>query len=252
MGFESPSLSKVKALIPKIKASVVGAYDPEIAQNELNEVIKKYGKKLKKNEYILYELQAYIYFALEQDTKSRKCALKAKEIKPNKKKYLDPLITELLDTQPESYKKVQIPPSRFEGWLVFVGLGIVVTPILILNYITELQSIRDQAGGLSLLGENYVNTAVVANFLTLILVLVLGYFFFMKKKIYPTVNTVYWGLVGIISVGTTLYLAGILTELGNQSAAGELYGDMFRNLILACIWVPYFNKSLRVKGTFLN
>lgn len=136
------------------------------------------------------------------------------------------------------------------GWLIPVGIGIVVNPILflvviivihiplILNGTLSIVYYSDSTKFFIILYELGVNIAALV-YSVFILVL-----FFTKKKSFPRHYIIF-----------TIYNFVILlvdTIIGNKLWSDGDYTDVARVLVSGAIWCTYMLKSWRVKNTFVN
>ena len=160
--------------------------------------------------------------------------------------------------------KTEIAPSQDElkglgGWLILVGLGVVVAPFRMLfntlpAYEPLLQSdiwhaltSPDSAAyhplwGPLLIGEIAVNSAIFLASLYLI------YLFFAKHRWFPSA---YIGIVmfSLVFIPADAWLVSIVLP-EEPMFDPETTKEFVRTLIGAVIWIPYMLVSKRVKATF--
>jgi len=140
------------------------------------------------------------------------------------------------------------------GWLILVGIGLVIAPFRILFIIfgTNLPF---------LLGSNYQaylsshpGTAVLAgsevliNTLFFTSLLALNYLFFKKKKSFPTYMILYH-LLNAILLSINHIAFQMMHPTANLSAGLR---TVVQSILGALIWIPYFLVSRRVKATFVH
>ena len=147
------------------------------------------------------------------------------------------------------------------GWLILVGIGIVLSPLRLLLFIgrdllpvflsetwttltTPGTQIYHPFWGPLLIFE------LLGNVFFLVFSLVLVIFFFQKRKALPTMIITFY-LLNLFFVVSDHFLANLIPLIANQSDQGSLL-EIFRSAIASLIWVPYFLFSKRVKGTFVN
>lgn len=87
-----------------------------------------------------------------------------------------------------------------------------------------------------------------ANSIRIILLIVMLILFFMQKKIFPKLAIINYAYC-IIVVIVDSALAASIPALASD---GSSITDIFRNIIAAAIWIPYFLTSVRVKNTFIK
>jgi len=129
------------------------------------------------------------------------------------------------------------------GWLIFIAIGM---PFSIIA---------------TLFGDYYVFTSFIpmmdeeiASIITILLVTdmiflcYLGYLtflFFNKDYRFPEQIKIFY----IVAIGYEVFALYMISGLGLEVAD---YRELFRCIISAAIWIPYFNKSIRVKNTFIE
>ena len=129
------------------------------------------------------------------------------------------------------------------GWLIIIAIGL---PINIL---------------FTLIGDYYVFTTLIpmmdseeVSLFTLLLmtdmILVsyisyVGYLFYNKDFRLPQQIKIMY----IVNVLYTLIVLYLISDYGLESSD---FNDLFGTIFAAAIWIPYFNKSVRVKNTFVE
>ena len=150
-------------------------------------------------------------------------------------------------------------PDGLAGWLLLVGLGVVISPIrlvvtmmpvyndLFVNGGWEAVSTPDgphySPGLMSFLGfEIIFNIAVVIASIYLI------YLFFAKHRRFPKL---YIGLiiVSLVMIPLDAYFASILLP-DEPMWDPQTVKEFMRTLLVGGIWIPYMLVSKRVKATF--
>jgi len=74
--------------------------------------------------------------------------------------------------------------------------------------------------------------------------------FFQKRKIFPKLAIFYLLANLVFVVGDTL-VAGLIPFVAQQDNSSSMK-EIFRSVVGAGVWVPYFLTSKRVKGTFVR
>lgn len=147
------------------------------------------------------------------------------------------------------------------GWLVLVGLGVVLSPIrLLVTYIPIYKPIFDDGTweALTTVGSEAYNPMwaplligeIAYNSIMVVASLYLIYLFFSKHYLFPKL---YIGIVAVSLVFIPLD-AWVVTMIfpGEPMFDPETTKEFMRTLIGAVIWVPYLLVSKRVKATFVE
>ncbi|MDR1621537.1 MAG: DUF2569 domain-containing protein [Synergistaceae bacterium] len=152
-------------------------------------------------------------------------------------------------------------PEGLGGWLVLVGLGIIISPLKIIGVVFPVYSKMFSNGSWAALttpgteaynplwapilyGEMAINGGLV---LAWIFVAVL---FFSKKKAFPKC---YIGILLFTLVFIFIDALAIESVLPNIPVLdAETTKELGRSLVACLIWVPYMLVSKRVKATFVK
>ena len=147
------------------------------------------------------------------------------------------------------------------GWLVLVGLGIIVAPLRIIGLLFPIYYEIFSNGSWELLttpgtdaynslwapiiyGEIAINGALVVAWIFV------GYLFFSKKKVFPKwfIGMLLFTLVFIVVDAFAIKLV-----LPNEPVFDpDTVKELGRTIIGSLIWVPYMLVSKRVKATFVK
>lgn len=146
--------------------------------------------------------------------------------------------------------------SQIGGWLVLPAIGLCISPITLIvdlvkgDYfkldfyaliIDSTSAAYNPALGLFVLVEFFINAAELAFIGVLIL------YFFQRRTSTPL-------LMAFLYIFTFVFVTGDALIATYWFNVGDItpkeVSTMFRQLIAAAIWVPYFLVSERVKGTF--
>jgi branched-subunit amino acid transport protein len=147
------------------------------------------------------------------------------------------------------------------GWLILVGLGIIISPFRIVAQVFPAYSEIFSNGSWAVLttpgteaynplwapilfGEMIINGGMVITWIFI------AFLFFSKKKIFPKW---YIGML-IFSLAFIVFDALIIKSvLPNEPVFdAETIKEFGRSLIATLIWVPYMLVSKRVKATFVK
>ena len=162
-------------------------------------------------------------------------------------------------------QQTQPPPagqpdySKIGGWLILVGIGFILGSLRILLFTfkdilpafapqtwsvltTPTSAVYNPLWAPLLIGE------LVGNLFFVCLGIVLVVLFFQKRRIFPKLAILYLLANLVFVVGDTL-VAGLIPVVAQQDNTSSVK-EIVRSVVGACIWVPYFIKSKRVKGTF--
>jgi uncharacterized protein DUF2569 len=150
--------------------------------------------------------------------------------------------------------------QKIGGWLILVGIGMVLNPFRLLLTIGQIIPIFFN-GSWSILTTPGTTTyhpmwapSIIVEFLGniafLVFSIVLAVIFFQKRSVVPKVITAFL-LLNLAFVVVDFLLANSIPAVASQGNQGPL-GEIARSIIVCLIWVPYFQISKRVKGTFVH
>ena len=152
-------------------------------------------------------------------------------------------------------------PVGLGGWLILVGIGVVVSPFVIglSSYGTFMPIFEDGSWeylttpgtegyhswwGPVVIGEIAFNFALLVGHVILIAL------FFLKKKLFPSMY-ILLVVINIVGVLADAAIAKVLLP-DIPFFDEETKRTLLRSLFSAMIWVPYMHVSRRVKATFVN
>lgn len=161
----------------------------------------------------------------------------------------------------EELKDVVVEPLGFEGLLLLVGLGIVISPIRIISgFISTYPPIFTDGTWDSITSMNslkydpywgtLITVEIIANLVFIFLTLFLTILFFKKKATFPK-----WYFISAFA-----FLSFTLTDSYVVSwiypATEFISDDLIRNvgssIVSLLLWVPYLFKSERANNTFIQ
>jgi len=147
------------------------------------------------------------------------------------------------------------------GWLILVGIGVVISPIrLLVTLVPTYKPIFEDGTweALTTVGSEaytpYFGSLLVGeiafNALMVVASIYLIYLFFSKHYIFPK-------LYIVIVAASLIFIpldAWIVTKVfpGESMFDPETTKEFMRSLIVGVIWVPYMLVSKRVKATFVE
>lgn len=147
------------------------------------------------------------------------------------------------------------------GWLALVGLGVVISPLLIIINMVRLFSGVFTSGAWPLLitpgtsvysplWKPIILSELLANFAMAMVAIFVMVLFFSKKKLFPKL---YVGLVVFTLVFILVDAAAATLVLPDQPMLDtDTIQRFLRSAARAVIWVPYMFLSKRVRATFVN
>jgi hypothetical protein len=150
--------------------------------------------------------------------------------------------------------------NGLRGWLILIGLGIVLTPIRMVGQVApQYIDIFNSADEFGLLinsaSEHYVpflHSLIIGEMLVNLLVLsgwlYAAYLFFSKQKIFPK-----WYIGLQVSTLVLIALSSVFTSLVIEEVRAfdpETTKELGKQVVAMAIWIPYMLVSKRVKATF--
>jgi hypothetical protein len=149
---------------------------------------------------------------------------------------------------------------KIGGWLIIVGLGVIFSPLLIITSLFPLyfdiftngswEALNDPQSevyspnwGILLISEIIINVGLCLTWFYA------GYLFFTKKHTFPKwhIRLMVFTLFFIIA---DAYATNIVFP-GEGIFDPETIKELFRQIAVTAIWVPYMCISKRVKATFI-
>ena len=141
------------------------------------------------------------------------------------------------------------------GWLILVGIGLVVSPFRMVFDLFSLSEFYDsktwanlialkQYGTFGFVLITHIYNVIFFTFMILVLIL-----FMKRRSSVPKLICVYYGVNAFMTFTDSLVGAAL-----DPVAAGApgYYQNMFTAIVGAAIWIPYFRMSTRVKETFVT
>jgi transglutaminase-like putative cysteine protease len=156
------------------------------------------------------------------------------------------------DPEPEL---MRINGQAIGGWLVLIAMVLIITPFRIIYELFFSSSFYDQVTWVAAWKqEHYILVSLmclelvynVANIVFAVLLIVL---FFERRSSLPKLIIVYFWMSVALSVVDALVGWVYLAETTDRD---EIFKNVFRSLVAAAIWIPYFNTSTRVRETFVE
>lgn len=154
--------------------------------------------------------------------------------------------------------QVNLPrPREIGGWLALIGVGLVLTPIIVgyqffgtgeyfnaATWQVLFSSEETFAAGILMMFEFIYNSAYLI-FTILIIVL-----FFQRRTIAPRMIIWFFAVTLVFSCLDTLLTFRLVGDAFSEAEIQESYLELVKQAIRSAIWIPYFILSARVKETF--
>lgn len=140
------------------------------------------------------------------------------------------------------------------GWLILVAVGLAIAPLLLLRTIllVNIQFLYAARYQDYLTGHPAVAglaaLELITNVILLVLVAVLNYLFFSKKKVFPTYMIFYLFLQLFLLLADCIALHLMFPSADLTSN----YAALAHSLLVTSVWTPYYIRSRRVKATFIH
>jgi hypothetical protein len=154
-----------------------------------------------------------------------------------------------------------IEPKKFGGWLILIGIGIVISPLRIIQLLTfthvpiftdgtweVLTTVGSEA--YSPLWGPILSIEITINILLFASSIYLIYLFFKKKKFFRNVYAYLAIFTAIFILADSWAVTLVIPEMKIFDA--ETIKEFGRSLIACIIWVPYMFISERAKETFIK
>jgi len=153
------------------------------------------------------------------------------------------------------------PLKGLSGWLILVGIGIVLSPLIIIASIfptyldiftsgswevltTPGSEVYNALWAPILLGEIFINGALVIAWVFI------AFLFFSKKIVFPR-----WYIAVLLFTLVFVVVDALATKavIPNEPVFDpDTIKEFARSLVATLIWVPYMLVSKRVRATFVN
>ncbi len=152
-------------------------------------------------------------------------------------------------------------PEGLGGWLILVGIGIVVGPVrmayvmldtyreIVTNGTWEILTTQDSGFYYPELAALIV-VELAVNLAILVASLYVAYLFFTKRRSLPAwyIGVAVFSFVFVLA--DAIAVSALLPDMPLMDS--QTAGEMGRSLFQVCVWVPYMLVSRRVKATFVN
>lgn len=146
------------------------------------------------------------------------------------------------------------------GWLIIVGFGLMITPIVIFSTLLSEHLPLFTDGTFALLtsesSEFYIpgfsiimSYEILGNLILIFASFYLLFLFFKKSKFFPS-YFIYFRLFNVLYIVLDIILAKMIFP-AEPMFDPSIARDLFQVILAAAIWIPYMLRSQRVKNTFI-
>jgi hypothetical protein len=163
---------------------------------------------------------------------------------------------------PYSYKyKAQVAndPEGLGGWLLLVGFGLCIRPVWLVHAIYDGRAAyfdaiiweRLTSTSSELYNPHFSLVAPLEMMMYLFLLIYCGLLltlFFRRSHLFPRSMQIYFGCM----VAAAAFSIWDISMLQPGTVGTEAYTTVFSAVVVALIWIPYFQISRRVKKTFVR
>jgi uncharacterized membrane protein len=149
--------------------------------------------------------------------------------------------------QIELLNKINEGPVGIEGWLVLPSIGIVAGFLVNIGEIVQYMNLDQDSIPKSLIDFGlFKNTALA------IMIFVLGFFFYKKKKQTPSLFIGYLIISSLLTIIEVNQIDSALSSMKSLSKNNSLGTEVVRDIAGTIFWSMYFLISKRVKNTFVK
>ncbi len=152
-------------------------------------------------------------------------------------------------------------PKGLGGWLILPLIGLIVSPIRMAVSLNNDFLPIFQEGYWEVLttpgSEAYhhlwgppIAFEIVGNLVFIVFALILIFLFFTKSPVFPSLIIIYI-TTNLLYVVGDFFFADLIPAIAAESDP-ESTRELFRTVVRAAIWIPYFRMSKRVKNTFVK
>lgn len=158
-------------------------------------------------------------------------------------------------------EKDESSPRGIGGWLLLVGLGLIVSPLRIGYFLATTHWPIFQNGSWGLLttpgSEAYhplwaplLVFEIIGNLGSIVLAIATLWLMFRKSRYTPRIAIAWLAWTAAVVV-IDFFAADLIPAVAAQSDPDSVK-ELVRSIVGAAIWIPYFLVSKRVKATFIQ
>lgn len=151
--------------------------------------------------------------------------------------------------------------SGLGGWLLLVGLGVILSPIRIARGIAQLSSAYSletwdavttpSGGSYHALWAPLLIFELLGNLTLLALSALLVVLFFQRRRTFPLLYIIFLGAAAVIFT-IDHFAAEMIPYVAAQAQSETSLRPLIQSWFVCLIWIPYMLVSNRVKSTFLR
>jgi hypothetical protein len=159
---------------------------------------------------------------------------------------------------PATFSSTLLNPSRdlegISGWLLPVAIGLVISPLMILNNTVtnnlpvltnpRLHAFLETHPAI----EGLIVFEIATNLIFIAVLVALNVLFFKKKRSFPTYMILYLCLHLIVDAGDAVVAHALMPSVPVPAPLQAIT----RSFLAGLIWIPYLLVSRRVKVTFVH
>ena len=153
-----------------------------------------------------------------------------------------------------------IGPSGIGGWLILVAIGVCILPIRLAGGLLQLIRGLDAEVWHAIttpgtrayhpLFGSIIVGELIGNSVFLLWSIGLAYLFFTRRRRFPPLMITFM-LSSLAFVALDLLISRAILAAAPEISSNDLR-DLFGGVISALIWIPYLQRSKRVRATFVD
>lgn len=150
-------------------------------------------------------------------------------------------------------------PINIGGWLILVGIGIVISPIRLLINLFDIEYFNASlfasidsltSGTTNIAWKGLIIFEIISNIFLIVSSLILCLLFFNKRNTFPKAYILFLSASLTISVVDFIWAYQFASYSPEDNTLSIEIVSLIRMVITCAIWIPYFLTSERVKETF--
>lgn len=245
---------KLEALIVRVDALIISKELTNAQKDKAQAILDALAEKYQHNEnvgskrYMLYELQALLKIADGDAERAQDFIQEAQELMTDEDEFISRTVRKATVGKKESKAAASKHgfSGKLEGWLALYGVGIILSPFVIIYDLFTSMSGIDSSSSVG----SYMFMATFIDVLSLIGLAIIGYHFFAKKTAALTSIPIYEGAQAVVYLFMLIWLYGIYAEYGVNDSSGP--STLGRTVMFSVVWLVYWLVSKRAKATFVR